>query len=105
MNPTGANDTADPRDRATPKGVRATVVAPSTNGAFRLQLAGGREVQAHAGLDLRMASTRLLPGDEVLVEPSPFDPNRARIVERLRGGRPAVPAHHIPQPVEERELS
>jgi translation initiation factor IF-1 len=104
MNTDDANDPAggDPagngrRDRAAPKGVRATVVGPSTNGAFRVRLPGGEEIQAHAAQDLRMALTRLLPGDEVLAEPSPFDPSRARILEILHGARSSA-AQRLPNP-------
>ena len=56
----------------------ATVLGNLANGMFRLQRTDGREIVAHAALDLRKVFTRLLPGDRVLVELSPFDPNRAR---------------------------
>ena len=62
-----------------PERVRATVLGRLGNGMFRLQTADGREVVAHAALDLRKALTRLLPGDPVLIEISLFDPNKARI--------------------------
>lgn len=73
-------------------GLRATVVASLANGLFRLQLTDGREVVAHAALELRKAFTRLLPGDPVLVELSPFDPARARICRRIKS------PHHSEQP-------
>ena len=65
-------------------GVRATVVGSLANGMFRLQLTDGREVVAHAAMDLRKVFTRLLPGDSVSVEVSPFDPNRGRICSLLK---------------------
>ncbi|HEX5053528.1 MAG TPA: hypothetical protein VFZ65_17250 [Planctomycetota bacterium] len=77
----------DPRSSA---GVRATVRASLANGMFRLQIDDGREVVAHAAKDLRMAFTRLLPGDAVLVDLSPFDPNKARICRLLKS--PTEPA-------------
>ena len=71
---------------AAPARVRATVVANLANGLLRVRLPDAREVTAHAAQDLRMALTRLLPGDPVLAELSPFDPNRARVVELLQVG-------------------
>jgi translation initiation factor IF-1 len=53
------------------------------NGLFRLQMADGRPVVAHVAKDLRMALSRLLPGDQVLVDVSPYDPGKARICKLL----------------------
>ena len=90
-------------------GVRATVVGSLANGMFRLQLTDGREVVAHAAMDLRKAFTRLLPGDPVLVEISPFDPNRARIVSQikspLRSEHETPPRPSQPRKPQQRELS
>lgn len=71
----------DPRSNGQPPrdGQQAMVLASLPNGMFRLRLTDDREVVAHAAQDLRMALTRLLPGDLVLVDVSPFDPNKARI--------------------------
>lgn len=78
-------------------GLRATVVGSLANGLFRLQLTDGREVVAHAALELRKVFTRLLPGDPVLVELSPFDPGRARICRLIKSphqsDQPHPPAH------------
>ena len=65
------------------QGERATVLEPLNNGLFRLQMADGRIVVAHVAKDLRMAFSRLLPGDPVLVDISPFDPGKARICKLL----------------------
>ena len=62
---------------------QATVLESLTNGLFRLQMPDGRPVVAHVAKDLRMAFTRLLPGDQVLVDVSPFDPGKARICKLL----------------------
>lgn len=78
------------------EGLRATVVGSLANGLFRLQLTDGREVVAHAALELRKAFTRLLPGDPVLVELSPFDPGRARICRLIKS------PHHSEQPTSHR---
>jgi translation initiation factor IF-1 len=65
---------------------RATVVASLPNARFRLRCDDGTELIAHLAGDSRVTFTRLLPGDVVLVEVSPFDRTKARIA-----GRPAVP--------------
>jgi len=65
------------------QGERATVLEPLNNGLFRLQMTDGRTVVAHVAKDLRMAFSRLLPGDPVLVDVSPFDDNKARICKLL----------------------
>ncbi len=72
--------------------VEATVLEGLTNGMFRLQLTDGREVVAHAALDLRKVFTRLLAGDRVLVEVSPFDRNRARICNIVKSTRDHQPS-------------
>ncbi|MBZ0151064.1 MAG: translation initiation factor IF-1 [Planctomycetes bacterium] len=71
----------------------ATVVATLPNGMFRVAMPDGREMVAHAALDLRKAFTRLIAGDEVQVEVSPFDPCKARIVKliKFRSSKPAPP--------------
>lgn len=85
-------------------GVTATVVANLANGMFCLQTTDGREVLAHVAQNLRMALTRLLPGDRVLIERSPFDPNKARICRLLASSRPSQ--HETPtEPPQQRELS
>ncbi len=92
---TDASET--PRNR-----IRATVLARLTNGMYRLQTKE-REITAHAALDLRMAFTRLLPGDQVLVEISPFDPDKARVCSLLKQSQPSQ--QESPKPPNQRELS
>jgi translation initiation factor IF-1 len=96
-------DADQPTPDRGPDGVRATVLTRLSNGMFRLQLTDGREVVAHAALDLRKALTRLLPGDPVLIEISPFDPNKARICSMLKS--PHHSQHTPPHPPHQRELS
>jgi translation initiation factor IF-1 len=62
---------------------RAIVLETLNNGLFRLQMVDGRPVVAHVAKDLRMALSRLLPGDPVLVDVSPYDPGKARICKLL----------------------
>jgi len=68
---------------STPASEKAVVIESLTNGLFRLQMADGRPVVAHVAKDLRMALSRLLPGDPVLVDVSPYDPGKARICKLL----------------------
>lgn len=74
---------ADPTRDPIGKGRRAIVLELLNNGLFRLQMTDGRIVVAHVAKDFRMAHTRLLQGDPVLVDVSPFDPNKARICKLL----------------------
>jgi len=50
---------------------------------FTVRLEDGREVTAHIGAEMRIYEVRLLEGDKVAVELSPFDPSRGRIVRRV----------------------
>lgn len=84
-------------------GERATVLEKAANGMFRLQMTDGREVVAHPARDLRMAFTRLLPGDQVLVDVSPIDPRKARICSILESTQKS--RHPNPEPPKQRELS
>jgi translation initiation factor IF-1 len=53
---------------------------PSTT--FRVRLDEGEEVLCHLAGKLRMYRIKILPGDKVAVEMSPYDPKRGRIVYR-----------------------
>ena len=52
------------------------------NAMFRVELENGHKVLAHVSGKMRMNFIRILPGDEVIVEMSPYDLNRGRIVLR-----------------------
>ena len=52
------------------------------NAVFRVQLENGHEIMAHVSGKMRMHFIRILPGDSVTVEMSPYDLNRGRIVLR-----------------------
>ena len=65
--------------------VEATVVETLPNAMFRAELQNGHLVLAHISGKMRKHFIRILPGDKVLVELSPYDPSRGRIVYRLRG--------------------
>ena len=53
------------------------------NGMFRVRLESGHEILAHISGKMRINFIRILPGDRVRVEISPYDLTRGRIVYRL----------------------
>jgi translation initiation factor IF-1 len=65
--------------------VEATVEETLPNAMFRVKLDNGHAVLAHISGKMRKHFIRILPGDKVLVELSPYDVTRGRIVYRLRG--------------------
>jgi translation initiation factor IF-1 len=62
--------------------VQGTVVEPLPNGMFRVELENGHRVLAHVSGKIRMHFIRILPGDRVTVELSPYDLTRGRITYR-----------------------
>jgi len=63
--------------------VEGTVVEALPNAMFRVELANGHMVLAHVSGRIRVHYIRILPGDKVLIELSPYDLNRGRITYRL----------------------
>ncbi|MBC7344267.1 MAG: translation initiation factor IF-1 [Clostridia bacterium] len=64
--------------------VEGRVVEPLPNGMFRVELDNGHRVLAHVSGKIRMNFIRILPGDRVMVELSPYDLNRGRIIYRYK---------------------
>jgi len=64
--------------------VEGTVVEPLPNAMFRVELANGHKVLAHISGKIRLHYIRILPGDRVLVELSPYDLSRGRITYRFK---------------------
>ena len=64
--------------------VEATVKEALPNATFRVELADGHGVLAHVSGKMRMNFIRVLTGDRVLVELSPYDLTRGRITYRFR---------------------
>lgn len=64
--------------------VEGTVVEPLPNATFRVQLENGHKVLAHISGKMRKHYIRILPGDRVTVELSPYDLTRGRIVYRAK---------------------
>ncbi len=64
--------------------VEGTVIEPLPNAMFRVELENGHRVLAHISGKMRMNFIKILPGDKVTVELSPYDLTRGRIVYRLK---------------------
>jgi translation initiation factor IF-1 len=64
--------------------VEGTIVEPLPNAMFRVELANGHRVLAHVSGKIRMNFIRILPGDRVLVELSPYDLTHGRITYRYK---------------------
>ena len=58
------------------------------NAMFQVQLEGGHTILAHVSGKMRMHYVKLLPGDRVLVELSPYDLTKGRIVFRYKKNAP-----------------
>ena len=63
--------------------VEGTVKEALPNANFKIELANGHEVLAHVSGKIRMNFIRVIPGDRVLVELSPYDLTRGRITYRF----------------------
>jgi translation initiation factor IF-1 len=64
--------------------VEGTIVEPLPNAMFRVELASGHRVLAHVSGKIRMNYIRILPGDRVLIELSPYDLTHGRITYRYK---------------------
>ncbi|MGB4593801.1 MAG: translation initiation factor IF-1 [Coriobacteriia bacterium] len=64
--------------------MEGTVIEPLPNAMFRVELDNGHKVLAHISGKMRMHYIRILPGDKVIVELSPYDLTRGRITYRFK---------------------
>jgi translation initiation factor IF-1 len=64
--------------------VEGRVIEPLPNAMFRVELENGHRVLAHISGQMRMHFIKILPGDKVTVELSPYDLTRGRIVYRTK---------------------
>ncbi len=64
--------------------VEGTVTEPLPNAMFKVELPNGHKVLAHISGKIRMHFIKILPGDKVIVERSPYDLTRGRITYRFR---------------------
>ncbi len=62
--------------------LEAKIVEALPNAMFRAELENGHQILAHVSGKMRMHFIRILPGDKVTVEMSPYDLNRGRIILR-----------------------
>ena len=64
--------------------MEGTVAEALPNAMFRVELDNGHTMLAHISGKMRMHDIRILPGDKVVVELSPYDLNRGRITYRFK---------------------
>lgn len=64
--------------------VEGTVIEPLPNAKFQVELENGHKVLAHVSGKIRMNFIKILPGDRVTVELSPYDLSRGRITYRFK---------------------
>lgn len=64
--------------------VHGKVVEPLPNAMFRVELENGHKVLAHISGKMRMHFIKILPGDKVVMEISPYDLTRGRITYRYK---------------------
>ena len=61
-----------------------TIIEALSNAMFRVELENGHVITAHISGKMRMHYIKILPGDKVILELSPYDLSRGRIVYRVR---------------------
>ena len=64
--------------------LEGTVTEALPNAVFQVELENGHQILAHISGKLRMNFIRILPGDKVTVEMSPYDPTKGRITWRAK---------------------
>ncbi len=64
--------------------VEGRVIEPLPNAMFRVELDNGHKILAHVSGKIRLNFIRILAGDRVLVELSPYDLSRGRIIYRYK---------------------
>ena len=64
--------------------IEGTVVEPLPNATFKVELENGHNILAHISGKMRMNFIRILPGDKVTIEMSPYDLTKGRIIYRYK---------------------
>ena len=82
LNPTRSTTLSKPKEDAIV--MEGTVLEPLPNAMFRVELENGHDVLAHISGKMRMHYIRILPGDKVQVELTPYDLQRGRITYRYK---------------------
>ncbi len=67
--------------------VEGTIIEPLPNAMFRVELDNGHKVLAHISGKMRMHFIKILPGDRVTVELSPYDLTRGRVTFRSQNNK------------------
>ncbi len=67
--------------------VEGTIVEPLPNAMFRVELDNGHKVLAHISGKMRMHFIKILPGDRVTIELSPYDLTRGRVTFRAKNNK------------------
>ncbi|MBM9605413.1 translation initiation factor IF-1 [Desulfopila inferna] len=67
--------------------VEGTIIEPLPNAMFRVELDNGHKVLAHISGKMRMHFIKILPGDRVTVELSPYDLSRGRVTFRSKNSK------------------
>jgi len=82
----GGAPAPEPADDGKEQGieVQGVIAENLPNAMFKIKLESGHEVLAHVSGKIRMNFIRILPGDRVLVELSPYDLTRGRILYRYK---------------------
>ena len=80
--PNGKGGVTIPKDEMIP--VEGTVIESLPNATFRVQIAEGHAILAHLSGKMRKNFIKVLPGDKVTVELSPYDLTKGRITYRHR---------------------
>ncbi len=82
--PAAARGATLPKSKEDAIVLEGTVVEPLPNAMFRVELENGHKVLAHISGKMRMHYIRILPGDRVQVELTPYDLSRGRITYRYK---------------------
>jgi translation initiation factor IF-1 len=64
--------------------LEGTVIETLPSAVFRVQLDSGQVILGHLAGKMRIYKIRILPGDKVIIEVTPYDLTRGRIIRRLR---------------------
>lgn len=67
--------------------VEGTILEPLPNAMFKVELDNGHRVLAHISGKMRMHFIKILPGDRVTIELSPYDLTRGRVTFRAKGAK------------------
>lgn len=82
-NPGAAHESGQNRQNKETIELEGKVIEALPSAVFRIQIPSGQEILAHLAGRLRVNRIRILPGDKVRIELTPYDLTRGRIIRRL----------------------